>query len=506
MELFDLISKEDLDYMRTYRQNYVRALNSADFADNKYILRIWNREKATLGEMFENNLIVSKDISIDMPATMIERQIQQSDIIENFISAFNEYIRQLDVDPIVIVGAESLLSKSSLSTNVYNDASFTIEYKDKKIKVQTGCKPIRMIKKMVDLFGFDESKFETFRLEQSLLTNQRKISGELCLSIHPLDYMTMSDNESGWKSCMSWKDEGCYCRGTVEMMNSPYVVVGYLRDSHNTLDGCWNSKKWRSLFIVNRDMIQAVKAYPYASDELTTACLDEIKKYAEPYFGTEYTTEVKKFADGDIQLTSEETISVRYDTYTMYNDFGSLDYHLCYPATHLTGSYELNYSGEEECMCCGSLHEDFENEGALSCVACSSARCDYCGDYAQEDLINVEGDFLCERCVEEHAFYDEVADEYFYNEHCTELRVVCDDEQREQLMDGEHDSDCYSFPCAYVCLDNGCMHHVCTNYETYNDQAFTTLDEIVSSYYFGYGFGDVGLEHLAKEVRNVVVE
>lgn len=506
MELFDLISEQELKYMRDYRRNYVNAINSAHFADNKYILRIWNQEKAALGEMFGNKLIVSKDISIDMPTSMIEQQIQQSDIIDNFITEFNEFIRQLDIDPIVIVGANSLLSRNSLATNTYTDASFTIEYQDKKIKVQTGCKPVRMLKKIVDLFGFDASKFEQFRLEQSLLTNQRKIAGELCLSIHPLDYMTMSDNESGWKSCMSWKDEGCYCRGTVEMMNSPYVVVGYLKDSHNTLDdGCWNSKKWRSLFIVNRDMIQAVKSYPYESDELTTACLDEIKKYAEPYFGTEYTTDVKKFEDGAIQLNSEKTIDVKYDTYTMYNDFGSLNYHLCYPATHLaetSNSYMLNYSGEEECMCCGSLDEDFDNEGALSCMACSCHRCDCCGEYTSEELYEVEGDFLCESCVENEAFYDEVADGYFYNTHCTELRVVCDDEQRRLLMDGDHDSACYEFPVAYVCLDNGCMDRVCTNYETYGDQAFTTLDEIVTPGYFGYRT----LQRLTEEVGNVTIE
>lgn len=504
MELFDLINENELDYMRIYRSNYVNATSSADFADNKHILRIWNKEKTTLGEMFGNKLIVSKDIAIDMPTSLIEQSIQANDIIGDFISKFNTHIRTLDIDPIVIVGANSLLSTKSLSTNSYDDAGFTIEYAGKKVKVQTGCKPIRMIKKMVDLFGFDESKFEEFRLEQSLLTNQRKITGELCLSIHPLDYMTMSDNESGWHSCMSWKNAGCYCRGTVEMMNSPYVVVGYLKDSHNTLDGCWNSKKWRSLFIVNKDMIQAVKAYPYQSDELTIACLDEIKKYAEPYFGTEYTTEVKKFADDKIELNSEKSINVSYETDTMYNDFGSLNYHLCYPALHLFADqkfYTLNYSGLEECMCCGSTDEDFEDEGSLSCFACATHKCDYCGEYTSEDLTEVEGDFLCENCLESEAFYDEVADCYFYNSHLTELRVVRDDNQRQMLMDGDHDNDFYNFPCVYVCLDNGCMDNVCSNYEVYGSQAFTTLDEIIEPSYFGWG----DLSRLTKEVNDVVV-
>ena len=28
----------------------------------------------------------------------------------------------------------------------------------------------------------------------------------------------------------------------------------------------WNSKKWRELFIVNEDIISAVKQYPYEND------------------------------------------------------------------------------------------------------------------------------------------------------------------------------------------------------------------------------------------------
>ena len=61
--------------------------------------------------------------------------------------------------------------------------------------------------------------FEDFRIAQSLVTNQANLKGYITLSIHPLDYMTMSDNNCGWDSCMSWQEEGCYRQGTVEMMN-----------------------------------------------------------------------------------------------------------------------------------------------------------------------------------------------------------------------------------------------------------------------------------------------
>ena len=38
----------------------------------------------------------------------------------------------------------------------------------------------------------------------------------------------MSDNDYGWDSCMGWMNEGEYRLGTVEMMNSPCIVVAYI--------------------------------------------------------------------------------------------------------------------------------------------------------------------------------------------------------------------------------------------------------------------------------------
>lgn len=503
MDLRERLTEKELEYITDYRYNYVSSDNHAHWADSKTILGEWSDAKqgfgvsANLYKLLGEELMVTKQVSIDMPTNLLRKSVEDNATISTFIRKMNEAMRPLDLDPIVIIGVNSLLSLDSLTTNVYNDASFTAEYNGKKIKVQTGCKPVRMLKKFVELFGMDEAQFEEFRLEQSLTTNQRKITGELCLSIHPLDYMTMSDNESGWKSCMSWIDHGCYCRGTVEMMNSPYVVVGYLKDAAHTLGGWWNSKKWRSLFIVTPTIIQAIKAYPYQSDDLTMTCLDELKRLAEANWGAAYSTDAYKYDGTDIHIGSERR-EMNYSTNTMYNDFGTLEYHLCYPSLDVVAGHNydkyLNYSGEEQCMVCGSFGEDFEDEGALACYNCCDCgyTCDCCGERISEDQITwVEGDCVCNDCLESECFYDEVADEWYYCTHETALYVVQNDEERNFIINNHDYNLLCDYPLVSVNLNNGVLNrYVCSNFEMYDGgTAITTLEELANneSYsYFGY--------------------
>ena len=158
----------------------------------------------------------------------------------------------------------------------------------KTLRFPSGTKPFRILSKLEPYFtqeiydkileiypyfpceNVDEFKkipalIDKMRNEISEVTNQNVKKASFVLSIHPLDFMTMSDNNNGWQSCMSWQDEGCYCMGTVEMMNSPYVVVAYLKAKNDMPIGShysgytWNNKKWRELFIITNDTMCFMK-------------------------------------------------------------------------------------------------------------------------------------------------------------------------------------------------------------------------------------------------------
>jgi hypothetical protein len=103
----------------------------------------------------------------------------------------------------------------------------SVPLKDGKVlKIRNGSRPMRSIRKIAESYGIEG--FEHFMNKHSECLNQKSLKGTVHMSIHPMDYMTMSDNNEGWESCMSWANDGCYKQGTVEMMNSPCAVVGYL--------------------------------------------------------------------------------------------------------------------------------------------------------------------------------------------------------------------------------------------------------------------------------------
>lgn len=84
-----------------------------------------------------------------------------------------------------------------------------------------------------------------------MLIQEDKVTGILCLSIHPLDYLSLSENTYNWRSCHAL--DGEYRAGNLSYMMDNTTVVCYLKGEdeaelpHFPAEVKWNSKKWRML-------------------------------------------------------------------------------------------------------------------------------------------------------------------------------------------------------------------------------------------------------------------
>ena len=281
------------------------------------------------------------------------------------------------------------------------------------------------------------------------------MDGELCLSIHPLDFMTMSDNANDWDSCMTWmrSKPGDYRAGTVECMNSPYIIVAYLHNPKHKMEfhnGCfWNSKKWRELFIVNQGVISEIKGYPYQDENLTNTALMWIKSLAEENLGWTYNNEELNVQEA-YNLENGDGYMVSFEpTYHMYNDFGSLKKHRmrinaswvfnkCVkdeynrrsgwdinsrvdetdPDLHDFHIFTIPYGGIGTCMCCGRYLNEEENRSEyVLCKDCyPGLKCACCGAALDESeciWVNNSDDPLCEECYDENSVYDSLTGETY---------------------------------------------------------------------------------------------
>lgn len=407
-------------------------------ASLEHLMRLWEDAKNEyLYKMFGSQFIIEQDFTFEKDRREIEDSMFEMVTNNKFYNEYLAWTRNFaGNDYSLRYCLAELIHYSHLATNEYKGETFSINIGGSRVTVQKGCKPSRVLGKIAKLADIDG--YEDFRLAQSRIFNDRFSKGKLCLSIHPLDYMTMSDNEYGWESCMNWRNKGCYHLGTVEMMNSPMVVVAYIKGNKNMPFGrCeWNSKKWRNLFIVTKDIITGIKGYPYQNTDFDKACIKALQALAEKNLGYSYNDTVYERTFCDPEETAyfediDEEINFNFLTYCMYNDFGNDNTtHFIFGLNH-PSTIECCYSGPAECMYCGSIvdGEDFEEPDTVICPSCAEhIYCDNCGErlYSEDTYYTLDDCIMCEECYLDHREYDPVDGEYHMRDNMEEITVIED--------------------------------------------------------------------------------
>lgn len=454
-------SDEEMKLISYFRHNFVDNNFSYHFCSNEYFLRFWEQAKSEhLFKLFNGNLVLTKEVTFKKTSNELSNSIE--DLLKGknekktdvFVYYFNNFIKSYDFAKLFSshneynyarVQLSSLLSVEDLVNNIYSGDTVSIPFPDEKEYVlQKGCKTMRALSKIAQAFNIEG--FEDFRLCHSLIFNDKDIKGELSLSIHPLDYITMSYNSSNWDSCLNWED-GIYRLGATEMMNSPCVVVAYLSSkTPMSIDNfSWNNKKWRQLFVVNKDIIAGIKGYPYHNGELTKTAIKWIKELAKENLNWEY-REIEKTQPYELPVilpNGEESYINAISGGYMYNDWGTIPYHFVACGESIKySSHLIDYSGITECVVCGETG-DFYAADSLVCLDCEPhSYCELCGEEIEEKNTFVVDDHeICQVCFEDRAIEccacgeyhldNNIAELVVFNEHGnrTGLRFwICDDE------------------------------------------------------------------------------
>ena len=488
--MLDKITSEEYNIMHHYRDWYAwcddRSSNCKP-APIREVLKEWANANTDLCTLLGGNLMISKEFVFEKPEdelrdemyAMTDRhrtygreQREGWKFVKEFCNWFDktypiyncyyswddeltsEQIEANRVNIPIRNGLNELISTTTLVRNVFEDEPFSLTLPDGRVyTVQTGSKPMKVLSKIASAFNIPY--FEDFRICHSLVHNQKKIKGDLTLSIHPLDYWTMSDNDCDWDSCMNWRDCGGYRQGTIEMMNSPAVVVAYLKASEPMKIGDmeWTNKKWRQLFIVDKDVILGIKDYPYRNPNLSCAVAKWLKELAETNLGWKYNTEEPEHFTYDTRFINpnypeDKPFRFSFSSNHMYTDVGSLDWHPIYVGAEVSSSniahpkdteavYYYNYSGAAQCISCGEINPDLYDDSYLCCSECeASTRCCECGAHiALEDAYRLRDSYLCECCWDEYTQSCPCCDENDFNDNFVAVEFLprLDDATRKSV-------------------------------------------------------------------------
>ena len=308
-------------------------------------------------------------------------------------------------------------SKEDFFTNILSK-----DYDFFNTKIKKGSKIIKAFK----FFESDKYILKDIQNAASRIIQEDCVSGTLCISVHPLDYLSCSENTHNWRSCHAL--DGEFRSGSLSYMADPSTVICYLKSDEDVklpnFPFKWNSKKWRVLLHFSNDwnMIFAGRQYPFTSvsgldvvkDELLSAsnlitsncsytpwCNSRINNFTLPH-GSIY-TEDNYYIVGK-QFVKEKDLIHNCCTTSNPIFFNDLLYSTVYTPQYcyrVYGKYEKPWDSPT------GLTND-ETEFFIG----SDVVCPCCG----EDLIEISESMLCSNCEIEYGHLDD--DEFGFCDCC----------------------------------------------------------------------------------------
>ena len=375
--------------------------------------QVWEENKKQfLFSLLRQQLIYSVPTEVSMTEEELYYKIKESGVRYTLQQQFKpEFARILTTMSSELDENEKIIEKclfDLLNINILArqriEKDYTFNWNGKRVKFNKGTKVTKLFR-----FFVNESELDILIKKYATIFNQKTIKGDLCLSVHPLDYFSVSDNQCGWNSCFSVHD-GSYRISTTGLLTSPNTMVAYLSsedveyEAYN-MSMTWNNKKWRTYVTMSHDQktFHIGREYPYSNPALRQKVVEMIADLT----GLEY-----QEVDREIYINTPDAF---------YND----GFYYLYEATNIEDSErvdELDIAEDCYCMECGTTY-DLEGVNGICCISCHpECHEDYIGtctlcdthifDYEDYTYVSSCGEYVCECCSPKLTYCQECDEVY----------------------------------------------------------------------------------------------
>lgn len=309
----------------------------------------------------------------------------------------------------------------TMSDGFYNNMTTSVYELDNGTKLPKGMKLVKAFK----YFESDKNALHELQSRASQIIQSDKVSGKLCISVHPLDYLSSSENVHNWRSCHSL--DGDYRAGNLSYMADNHTIICYLKSEDDTNlpnfphNIKWNSKKWRVLLHISEDwaMMFAGRQYPFSSETGINYLKDHLLKANLCSWDAWHTEKVssvniegetirlfRKYIPIEGQLIEMDKLVCDTKNSLQYND---LLKSTCYDPMYSFRSHRWSRTAFS------NYADPIDTKFSIG----KEVKCLHCGD----DVITYSNMMRCTDCEAE---YGEDSEDFYYCSYC-ERRVHYDD-------------------------------------------------------------------------------
>lgn len=195
-------------------------------------LEAWAKAKSKIFVAFGESLSLKKEIDIPVDANMIYEQVKG---LAKKYPAYSASILSFSRDE---------WADNCVGNHTENNS---IHFAFPKI-CKNGAKPSKVLSKILDDAQFD--------IDLSKILQNRTVKGSIEISIHPMDFITMSTNTHKWGSCMCIVD-GFNKIGGFSLMQDNVTTIAFLDKGvpaeYKTNFGAfsWNNKVFRQIIAID---------------------------------------------------------------------------------------------------------------------------------------------------------------------------------------------------------------------------------------------------------------
>ena len=408
-------------------------------------LKSWQNNKGWLIELLRRHPNWNEDSMAVVFEVTHTREIDKS-IVNLYKYELNQLINDLELsedDRNQSTGSLNVVALTYSKTLTAADTA-TLVKQQSGVSCSVGQKTSRIINAICKRYGIDkhpEYNARFARLADSL--NPMQMKRTALLSVHPCDYLEMSNRDNSWSSCHRL-DGGDYHGGTLSYMNDECSMIFYTVDNDVTQNFHKASKRTRQVFCYQNGILLQSRLYPQSDDndirdmycnivQRTIAdCLELPNLWTLKREHNEVSHRVcthedaLHYCDYDYEHY-KANISLLKDAYV-----GKYDTILVgHTAYCLNCSESVSKNDTTYCDCCTNdryvtcedcghrLHEDdaYYIDGYYYCDNC----CDYCqacNEYTTGETTEVHGSngytqCVCQSCLAENYYYCEGCDKYY---------------------------------------------------------------------------------------------